>query len=76
VLKQAPCCEDVIGGSEGIPPSILNLRLDRDKLWASCPSFFTLMERAPGTHLIGGWVGPKVSMDVVMKRKVPAPAGN
>jgi hypothetical protein len=25
--------------------------------------------RAPGTHWIGGWVGPSVGMDVVAKRK-------
>jgi len=30
--------------------------------------------RAPGTHWIGGWVGPRVSLDAVVKRKFPAPA--
>jgi hypothetical protein len=27
-------------------------------------------ERAPGTHWIGGWVGPKVGVDTVEKRKI------
>jgi hypothetical protein len=33
-------------------------------------------ERASGTHWIGGWVGPRDILDVVVKRKIPAPAGN
>jgi hypothetical protein len=36
---------------------------------ASCTGCFTLGERAPGTHWIGGWVGPRVSLDDVEKRK-------
>jgi hypothetical protein len=31
---------------------------------ASRISRFTPGERAPGTHLIGGWVGPRAGMDV------------
>jgi hypothetical protein len=27
-------------------------------------------ERAPGTHWIGGWVGPRTSLDVVEKRNI------
>jgi hypothetical protein len=30
-------------------------------------------ERAPGTHWIGGWVGPRAGLDAVMKRKIPSP---
>jgi hypothetical protein len=29
-------------------------------------------ERDPGTHWIGGWVGPRASVDVVVKRKIPS----
>jgi hypothetical protein len=43
---------------------------------ASRPGCFTPWERAPGTHRTGGWVGPRASLDAVMKRKSPAPAGN
>jgi hypothetical protein len=42
---------------------------------ASHPSCFTLRERAPGTHWIGGWVGPRVVLDAVVKRKIPSPRG-
>jgi hypothetical protein len=27
-------------------------------------------ERAPGTHCIGGWVGPRTSLDVLEKRNL------
>jgi hypothetical protein len=36
----------------------------------------TPKERAPGIHCIGGWVGPRAVLDVVVKEKFPAPAGN
>jgi hypothetical protein len=28
---------------------------------------------APGTHCIGGWVGPRAVLDTVVKRKIPSP---
>jgi len=34
------------------------------------------MERAPDTHLIGGWAGPRAGLDTESKRKIPTPAGN
>jgi hypothetical protein len=36
---------------------------------ASRPVRFTPGERAPGTHWIGGWVGPRAGLDDVEKRK-------
>jgi hypothetical protein len=33
---------------------------------------FTPRERAPGTHWIEGWVGPRDVLDAV-KRKIPSP---
>jgi hypothetical protein len=36
---------------------------------ASCPGRFTPGERAPGTHWIGGWVGPRPGLNDVEKRK-------
>jgi hypothetical protein len=30
-------------------------------------------ERAPGTHWIGGWVGPRAILDAVVKRKISSP---
>jgi hypothetical protein len=50
--------------SGGIAPLILGLGE-----WSA--SF--LGDRAPGTHWIGRWVGPKVGLDAVEKRKIPNP---
>jgi hypothetical protein len=41
----------------------------------SRPGSFTPGERAPGTHWIGGWVGPRASLDDVEKRKFLTPQG-
>jgi hypothetical protein len=35
------------------------------------PGRFNHRERAPGTHWIGGWVGPRAVLDAVVKRKIP-----
>jgi hypothetical protein len=55
----------------------LTSALDGGEWSASCPGSFTPRERAPGTHWIGGWVGPRA---VLCKRrwreKFTAPAGN
>jgi hypothetical protein len=37
---------------------------------ASWPGRFTSVERAPVTHWIGGWVGPRAGLDDVEKRKL------
>jgi hypothetical protein len=36
---------------------------------ASRPCHFTPREKAPGTHWIGGWVGPRAGLDDLEKRK-------
>jgi hypothetical protein len=43
--------------------------LDGGEWSSSCPGHFTPRERAPGTHWIGGWVGPRAILDAV-KRKI------
>jgi hypothetical protein len=35
------------------------------------PGLFTPRERAPGTHWIGGLVGPRAVLDAVVKTKIP-----
>jgi hypothetical protein len=40
---------------------------------ASRSGRFNLKERAPGTHWIGGCVGPRAVLDMVVKRKIPSP---
>jgi hypothetical protein len=51
----------------------LTSALDGGEWSASRPGRFTLMERAPITHWIGGWVGSRAILDAVVKRKIPSP---
>jgi hypothetical protein len=45
-------------------------------VWStSRPCRFTPVERAPGTHWIGGWVNPRAGLDYVEKRKFLALPG-
>jgi hypothetical protein len=50
--------------------AFLTSALDGGEWSASSPDRFTLRERAPGTHWIGGWVGPIKEQD---KGKVVPP---
>jgi hypothetical protein len=50
----------------------LTSALDGGEWSASRPGRFTSRERAPGTHWIGGWVGPRAVRDAVVKRKIPS----
>jgi hypothetical protein len=47
--------------------------IDGGEWSASRPGRFTHRERAPGTHWIGGWVGPRATLDAVVKRKILSP---
>jgi hypothetical protein len=47
--------------------------LDGGEWSASLPGLLTPRERAPGSHWIGGWVGPRAVLDAVVKRKIPSP---
>jgi len=62
----------------GTTRRILNSALDGGELKASRPGRFTPGERIPGTHWIKNWMGPRISMDAVAKRKNPTidAAGN
>jgi hypothetical protein len=40
---------------------------------ASRAGCFTSRGRAPVTHWMGGWVGPRAVLDAVVKRKIPIP---
>jgi hypothetical protein len=37
------------------------------------PAALPPKKRALGTHWIGGWVGPRVILEAVVKRKIPSP---
>jgi hypothetical protein len=60
--------------SGGIAPLIrLTSALDGGEWSASRPCRFTPRESAPGTHWIGGSVGPRAILDAVVKRKISSP---
>jgi hypothetical protein len=47
--------------------------LDGGEWSAARTGRFTPMDRAPGKHWIGGWVGPRAGLDTMSKRKIPSP---
>jgi hypothetical protein len=61
-------------GSGGIYPRIHTSALDGGEWSASRRGRFIAKERAsPGTHWIGGFVGPGTGLDAVVERKIPSP---
>jgi hypothetical protein len=50
--------------------AFLTSALDGGEWSASRPCCFTPGKTAPGTHCIGGWVGPKAGLDVMEKSKI------
>jgi len=68
----APRHEGVLG--EWMYGSIHSLTsaLDWGEWSASRTGHFTPRERAPATHWIGGWMGPRAVLDDVVKRKIPS----
>jgi hypothetical protein len=53
------------GGGGNIAPPLLTSALDGGEWLSSRPGRFTSGEIAPGTHWIGGWVGPRAGLDTV-----------
>jgi hypothetical protein len=51
--------------------AFLTSALDGCEWSASQPGHFTLRERAPSTHWIGGWVGPIGGLNAVTKKQNP-----
>jgi len=62
--------------STGVPPCILNIGTKWRYIISACPGCFTPRERAADNHWIGGWVGPRDSLDAEAKRKILDPARN
>jgi hypothetical protein len=60
-------------GSTGIAPRILDLGIRWRRVVSFTPWPLYPRERAPSTHWIGGWVGPRAVPDAVVKRKIPSP---
>jgi hypothetical protein len=63
----------VLGEWRDNPTHSLASAPDEGEWSASCPSHFTPRERAPGTHRIRGWVGPRAILDTVVKSKIFSP---
>jgi hypothetical protein len=65
-----------VWGIGGIASRIHNhgTRWTCDQLHA--PAALSQGERTPGTHWIGGWVGPRADSDAMENRKIPTPTGN
>jgi hypothetical protein len=61
-----------VGTSQwSVAPPVLTSALDGSELSASLPDRFT-----PSIHRFGVWMGPKVGLDAVEKRKIePGPFG-
>jgi hypothetical protein len=63
-------------GSGGIAP--LHSFFDLGTRWRWVISFTPQplypQGKSPSTHWIGGWVGPRVVLEAVVKRKIPSPA--
>jgi hypothetical protein len=57
------------GGVDVYIHIFLTLALAGGEWSASRPGCFIRRERAPGTHWIGGWLGPRTGLDDVEKRK-------
>jgi hypothetical protein len=57
------------GGSRVIAPSFLTSTLVGGEWSASHPGRFTAEEMSPGTLSVGGWVGPRTSLDIMEKKK-------
>jgi hypothetical protein len=71
VLNYAPRHEDILGEWRYRSTHSLTLVLDGGEWSSSWAGRFTPRERAPGTHWIAGWVGPRTGLDTVSKRKIP-----
>jgi hypothetical protein len=63
-------------GSAGIPPLFLTSALGGGEWSDSRPGRFITGDGHPGTHWIGGWVGPRASLNSVSREKYPLLAGN
>jgi hypothetical protein len=57
------------GGVDALIQVYLTSTLVRGEWSASRPGHFTSEERAPSIYWIGGWVGPRASLDAAEKRK-------
>jgi hypothetical protein len=62
--------EDVLGEWRYSSTHFLTSALDRGEWSASRHGRFTPRKGAPGTHWIGGWVGPRAVLDSVVSNQM------
>jgi hypothetical protein len=60
-------------GNGGIAPTFLTSALEKGDWSASHLCRFIPGKRAPGTHWIGGWVGPRAGLDAREEEKCSLP---
>jgi hypothetical protein len=65
---------EVYRGVEVLLNAFLTSALDGGEWSASLPGRFISRGRSTGTHWIGGWVGPRAGLDVMLEETFPAPA--
>jgi hypothetical protein len=71
VLNLVPHHEDVLLVEVEVERHALTAELDGCEWSASRLGRFIPREGNPGTHRIGGWLGPRAFLDTVVKRKIP-----
>jgi hypothetical protein len=65
-----------IWGSGGTAPPFMTLTLDGSR-WLHLRHYrFTTGDTVPGTHWIGGWVGPELVWKPLTRETFLTPAGN
>jgi len=74
MFSQAPCHEN-LWGSGGIALRILNFSTRCRSVVSFMPWLLHPTKRTD-THWIGGWVGSRAGLDVVVKKKIPVPSRN
>jgi hypothetical protein len=72
-FNRAPRHEGVLGEWRRSSTHSLTSALDGGEWSAPCPCRFTPRERAPATHYIGSWVGPRTVLDAIVKRRILSP---
>jgi hypothetical protein len=73
LFNWAPPRKGVLGKFRYSSTHSLPSALDGGEWSASRSVRFTRRERAPSTHTVGGWVGPRAVLDAMVKRKIPSP---
>jgi hypothetical protein len=60
-----------IWGKGGVAPPFSTSAVDGGDSSGSLPCRFMPEERAPGTHWIRGWVGPRASLNALIGARCP-----